>query len=62
MAGCYGGSAEDRYFEGKLFAYLESQEIPSVCEDCEHATDCECTASACETGALTEPYDPREDE
>jgi len=26
MAGCYGGSPEDRYFEAMLFQYLEEQE------------------------------------
>lgn len=26
MAGCYGNSAEDRYYESKLYDYLESQE------------------------------------
>lgn len=26
MAGCYGGSPEDRYYEAMLFRYLESQD------------------------------------
>lgn len=26
MAGCYGGSLEDRYYERLLFQYLEEQE------------------------------------
>lgn len=26
MAGCYGSSPEDRYFEAMLFQYLEEQE------------------------------------
>lgn len=26
MAGCYGNSPEDRYFEAMLFQYLEEQE------------------------------------
>lgn len=26
MAGCYGNSKEDRYFEQMLFDYLDSQE------------------------------------
>ena len=30
MAGCYGDSTEDRYFEGKLNEYLKSQEKPET--------------------------------
>ena len=37
MAGCYGNSAEDRYFERMLDNYLDQfdEEEEEVCPDCE---------------------------
>ena len=33
MAGCYGGSPEDRYFERMLYDYLDSLDVPEDEED-----------------------------
>lgn len=37
MAGCYGNSAEDRYFENKLMDYLDDTE--PYCTNCGTQTE-----------------------
>ena len=66
MAGCFGNSAEDRYFEKQLNDYLDSQEIHSVCEECEledekEWQECGKCADDCRTGQLKE-YEPDYDQ
>jgi len=42
MAGCFGSSAEDRYREAQLLAYLEETEL-DACERCGcYIEECEC--------------------
>ena len=33
MAGCYGGSLEDRYYERMLYDYLDSLDVPEEEEE-----------------------------
>ena len=58
MAGCYGGSKEDRYFESQLNKHLADQEVPGPCEDCsledKEWEDCEKNPDCCSTGDLQE--------
>ena len=34
MAGCYGNSAEDRYYEKQLDDYLDDLSEPWICDRC----------------------------
>ena len=52
MAGIYGNSKEDRYFEQMLNDYLDEHEVYNECE--EYADDCKCEQH--------EEWEPDEDE
>lgn len=58
MAGCFGSHPIDRWMERKIDRYLDSQELPEPCRNCELVDDCECTPDGCRTGALTPPPEP----